>query len=499
MGKETETAPDQQQEKTIDEQHADEIIEEKVLVKDSGKRNKKSEKGKTEKKRSKRTIQRILIDMSVVPVLLLGIILTVSTTRILQTNIEKELTESLDIAAHSVYNTYSLIAPGDYEMRDGRLYKGDVLLTGNYDIVDELKKTYKLDVTLFYGDTRVLTTVLDDSGRRIVGTTAGDDAVYWVLEHNREYFAKNIQIGKVKYYGYYIPVLSRDGEVVGMAFAGRPSRDVKVVIQSAVVKAVVISVIAILLTLLFCVTANRSITTALHAIQEYLSKLAGGQYDMSMPAAVKQRTDEIGDMGRNVIEVCGALEKKITTDPLTGLLNRRACNAQLDRMLSLVNRDETARLTVTIGDIDHFKNVNDTYGHECGDIVLKAVSEVFKEEMKERGFAARWGGEEFLLIFSAHVDDILDILNEIVWRIRSIKFEYEDYEPFSVTMTFGVNGRVLDKTNDEVIKEADHCLYEGKMTGRNRIVCTDGRVLLPDGSFSTVEEERRKTGETEDE
>ena len=66
-------------------------------------------------------------------------------------------------------------------------------------------------------------------------------------------------------------------------------------------------------------------------------------------------------------------------------------------------------------------------------------------------------------------------------------------------MTFGVNGRVLDKTNDEVIKEADHCLYEGKMTGRNRIVCTDGRVLLPDGSFSTVEEERRKTGETEDE
>ncbi|MBO4336977.1 MAG: GGDEF domain-containing protein, partial [Lachnospiraceae bacterium] len=221
-------------------------------------------------------------------------------------------------------------------------------------------------------------------------------------------------------------------------------------------------------------------------------------FDMKMPVSVRKRTDEIGDMGRYAIEVCGALEKKITTDPLTGLLNRRACNAQLEKMLAHVNRDETARLTVTIGDIDHFKMVNDTYGHECGDIVLKKVSEIFREEMKEKGIVARWGGEEFLLIFTAHIDDVLVHLNEILWRIRSYKFEYGDFEPFNVTMSFGVNGRVLDKTMDDVIREADNCLYDGKLTGRDKIVCTDGRVLLPDGEFSTVLAEREKYGVEEE-
>ena len=81
---------------------------------------------------------------------------------------------------------------------------------------------------------------------------------------------------------------------------------------------------------------------------------------------------------------------------------------------------------------------------------------------------------------------MLGDLNEMLWRVRSHVFDYEGFEPFQITMTFGVNGKAWDKTQDEVIKEADECLYYGKETGRNRIVCTDGRVLLPDGKFSTV-------------
>ena len=439
---------------------------------------------------SKRSIQSVIIGLSVGPVLVLGLILTLSMIRILNTSIENELAETLDVAANSLYNTYSLVAPGNYEMRADRLYKGDALLTGNYEIIDALKKSYDLDMSLCFGDTRVLTTIEDDSGNRIVGTTEDERTIYWVLERNRKYFTKDLMIAGRPYYGYYIPVLNSGGGVVGMIFAGKPASEVHEITKTAIMKAGVISAVATLFTLLFCITASSHIISALHAIRKYLSALAKGSFEMQLPVTVSQRKDEIGDMGRDAVEVSLALEKKVTTDPLTGLLNRRACNEKLAKMMEIVQRDKKAQITVCIGDIDFFKSVNDTYGHECGDIVLKKISEFLLNGMKENGIVARWGGEEFLMVFPGHVDDILQPLNEILWQIRSYKFEYEDFEPFNVTMSIGVNGRIWNKSLDEVIKEADSALYEGKENGRNRIVVTDGRVLLPDGTFSDVEEQR---------
>ena len=441
-------------------------------------------------KKNRRSIQRILINISVLPVIILGVLLTVSNLRYLRSNMETEISETLDVAANSLYNTYSLIAPGDYWMNGERLYKGEMLLTGKYEIVDALKEAYHLDMMLLYKDQCVLTTIEDESGVRAINYQASDEIKHLVLESSHKYFTKNLTIGNKDFYGYYVPMLNRNGDVVGMAFAGRDATEIRQAWWAGVIKSVIISAVAMLITLLLCITLNRQITTALTSIQKYLGGLAGGNFDMKMPITVKRRPDEIGDMGRYAIEVCKDLEKKITTDPLTGLLNRRACNQQLQKMLDYCNRDETVRVTVTIGDIDHFKRVNDTYGHECGDIVLKKVSEILKEEMKGEGLVARWGGEEFLVVFPADVQNTVSRLHETLGKIRSFEFAYEDFEPFHVTMTFGANGKVWNKTMDDVIKEADHCLYDGKQTGRNRIVTTEGKVFLEDGSVIMMEEER---------
>ncbi|MCR5417505.1 MAG: diguanylate cyclase [Lachnospiraceae bacterium] len=444
---------------------------------------------------SRRSIRMILISIAVVPVVLLGVILTISNLRNLRMSMEVKTSDSLDIAANSLYNTYSMISPGDYEMKGDILYKGDLRLTGNFEVVDALKESYKLDLSLYYGDTRILTTILDENGSRAIGSRASEEVKHWVLKSNKEYFSKNVVIGSRRYYGFYVPMLNRDGSVVGMAFAGIPASAVSRSWNAGMVKSIIISVVALLITLLLCLTLNRQITNALTAIQKYLGGLASGNFDMKMPINVRNRQDEIGDMGRYAIEVCNELELKITTDPLTGLLNRRACNAKLQKILDHCNKDETARATVCIGDIDFFKRVNDTYGHECGDIVLKKVSEILKKEMNGEGIVARWGGEEFLVVFPMHVDDVIPKLNEILWKIRSFKFNYDGYDPFNVTMTFGVNGRVWDMSMDEVIKEADRCLYDGKETGRNRIVVFDGRVVLSDGTVTTMKQETEQETE----
>ena len=128
------------------------------------------------------------------------------------------------------------------------------------------------------------------------------------------------------------------------------------------------------------------------------------------------------------------------------------------------------RYSVSIGDIDFFKKFNDTYGHECGDVVLKEVALVLRESLQPYGFAARWGGEEFLLVYE-NIDGTRagELTVETLQRIRDHDVEYEG-EIHKVTMSFGVTESDKERTMDEDVNAADVLLYEAKETGRNRVV-----------------------------
>ena len=117
----------------------------------------------------KTSLKHTLLKFSLVPVLVLGLVLTFISTRTLVQVTTEQVSQSLKVAARSVYNTYSLIAPGDMYEKDGMIYKGDVVLTGDYSIVDSLKESYGMDITLFYGDKRILTTLTDEKGKRMSG------------------------------------------------------------------------------------------------------------------------------------------------------------------------------------------------------------------------------------------------------------------------------------------------------------------------------------------
>ena len=122
-----------------------------------------------------------------------------------------------------------------------------------------------------------------------------------------------------------------------------------------------------------------------------------------------------------------------------------------------------------LGDIDFFKKVNDTYGHECGDIVLSEVATILNKNMRNQGFVARWGGEEFLLVFeNCNLDEAVNKLEHILDEIRKKEISYKD-EIVRITMTFGICQGSTDDM-DDVIRMADSKLYEGKAGGRNQIV-----------------------------
>jgi len=161
------------------------------------------------------------------------------------------------------------------------------------------------------------------------------------------------------------------------------------------------------------------------------------------------------------------LQKQANTDTLTGLSNRRKAQSILGK---LAHSSEYAAISVAMGDIDFFKKVNDTYGHDAGDEVLKFVARTMKDVCTEDAFVARWGGEEFLLVFPGmNGDEALAILEELRISIGGATIRVKDQE-IRVTMTFGLTEYDYNGDIDGTIKEADEKLYQGKMNGRNQVV-----------------------------
>lgn len=164
------------------------------------------------------------------------------------------------------------------------------------------------------------------------------------------------------------------------------------------------------------------------------------------------------------------LQHDASTDTLTGLPNRRKMIQDIEEAIKRVKNQQQEIFSVAIGDIDHFKKVNDTLGHDCGDVVLQELSKMFAEFMKTKGQAARWGGEEFLFIFdNLNGDQALIELHELLDKIRNLDIVYKK-ESVKVTMTFGLEEYSVHCSLADNIKNADNKLYLGKSSGRNRIV-----------------------------
>lgn len=162
------------------------------------------------------------------------------------------------------------------------------------------------------------------------------------------------------------------------------------------------------------------------------------------------------------------LEDQASFDPLTHFLNRRS----MDERLTHAHRNAIINdvpYSLIMGDIDHFKQFNDTYGHDCGDYVLQTISKIISKQIRAKDSASRWGGEEFLIL----VADSSDIAVEVANRIRSAIDEYEFYydgKSLHVTMTLGVSGYYSSSKVKTLIEIADKRLYKGKESGRNQVV-----------------------------
>ena len=162
------------------------------------------------------------------------------------------------------------------------------------------------------------------------------------------------------------------------------------------------------------------------------------------------------------------LHHKAETDPLTLLPNRRALIEEINQFLQ---KEPTASFGVAIADIDFFKKVNDTYGHNCGDYTLKVLADLFREKTEGKNFSVcRWGGEEFCFFMPyLNLDEAAQEMFSICAAVRRMPLSYEDVS-FSITITIGVAENDFRSPMQAILDEADKKLYIGKASGRDQVV-----------------------------
>jgi len=233
---------------------------------------------------------------------------------------------------------------------------------------------------------------------------------------------------------------------------------------------------------------GRTIVRPLKTLGQEARRIAAGDLDVRIPvhgnnevsyltqvfnhmvASLRQGQADISLAHEALIEKNRELHELSITDSLTGLFNRKQLMDLFDLELSRTLRYGT-HFSVLIADIDHFKRINDTYGHLAGDAVLRRVADTLRQTVRECDHVGRYGGEEFLVILpNTESDKAMDVARRIRYEISQIRF-HNDGNELSLTISVGLSQCTdADDSAETVLSRADAALYQAKEGGRNRVI-----------------------------
>ncbi|BDQ37613.1 diguanylate cyclase [Pseudodesulfovibrio nedwellii] len=225
----------------------------------------------------------------------------------------------------------------------------------------------------------------------------------------------------------------------------------------------------------------RSITQPLARISEISLRMTRGEYDQTcfdvFPYSPPQEIDNLVEafcaMQAKVDETVQELETSAVTDQLTGLPNRRFLMKEGARLVDIAIRAKQP-CTLFMMDIDHFKNINDTYGHAVGDIVLKQIAQAFQDVIRSSDIVARYGGEEFAVVAPGSDLESSQVLAERLRQEVAAHIYNTDELPLACTISIGIAHYAWDirfgvDAYEDMLARADKALYQAKDKGRNRV------------------------------
>lgn len=241
-----------------------------------------------------------LLSVTLIPLVVLGIISILTADLNLENGLQEESLKQLKAICVAVRAAYDNLNDQPYMLNDeGDMIKGDYNITQNVGRIDAYTEGMDAAATLFYGDTRKATSLIDAStGERIIGTQASKEVVDTVLK-GQEYSSTGLIINGENYYTYYIPLKNPDGSVIGMVFAGEPSKKMDAYIAAKRNNILLITAIVLLCAVGFAVYISVRISKAVDDTKVAIDNLADGNLAFKVDSKLLKRKDEVGDMGRS--------------------------------------------------------------------------------------------------------------------------------------------------------------------------------------------------------
>lgn len=422
------------------------------------------------KKRSK--LRASMLRATLLPVLIFGICIIICSVRQTESSVYQEVESGLENVAQMTMYLYEETYPGDYayDSASKTLYKGGKKVEGASKFLKHYKECSGTDVTIFYKDVRVITTIKDKNGDPIVGTRINSIVKKEVYEGRQAHFYSKSTIENENYFSYYCPLFDENDQCVGMVFAGKPSDYVDWIVWKSVVPILLLVLLSMIILIFVIWNYADHLNRAFRQLQRFLGNVEEGDFTVELSEMLTKRKDEIGQMAGTAVRMQHSLRDLVQRDSLTGLYNRHYGEIWMKQVKEEA-RDTGEPFSIAIADIDFFKKFNDCYGHDCGDMVLRKVSELLQTQVGRQGYVSRWGGEEFLIIFKRFtLEESVNFAEEIREKLHRTELRYHN-DGFHVTLTIGVAAGDSEKSIESMVKCADCALYEGKRNGRDQVVC----------------------------
>lgn len=250
----------------------------------------------------KLTIRKKILLCAVLPISILGIIIVLIAATSLRNSIINQVQNSLQGTAAATLAAYDQNSGFYTKAKNGDIWKGGYNISRSEKLVDTIKEKSGMEVTFFYENQRVMTSIVDENGDRILGSTAGDKIEEEVLKNGREYFSDNVSINGEIYYGYYVPVF-QNGEhanPIGMVFAGTNKQQTMNSVLSIVFYIIVVVILIAVIGILVAGLVANSISKALKEEIICVEEVSTGNLNIALNQKHIKRKDEVGDLTRAV-------------------------------------------------------------------------------------------------------------------------------------------------------------------------------------------------------
>lgn len=247
--------------------------------------------------------QKILL-IALLPLLVLGIAITVVSNNKINEAMKLTISDGLRGTALAVRTTFRKMNSESYSLNENNeLVKGDFNISQQLDLADDIKDAADIDISIYFGNTRYMTSAKDQSGQRVLGTLSDQNVIDAVLGRGEEYFTDNVVVSGQGYYGYYIPLFDFDtGATVGMVFAGMQKEIVESQIRQItmiiVIIALVLVILCTVLTIMIVGKMSKRLSIGVNALEE----VAQGKLNFQFDEASLRQPDEVG-------EICRAIKK----------------------------------------------------------------------------------------------------------------------------------------------------------------------------------------------